>query len=126
MHLPVVVCLAHDLLDFRITGFGLCGCCDFLFILGLCFISVAVAKKLWLLIGFAGLLPVFSCVLIDKWLIINDIHFCMLCAFAGWGSLSEPLIYLILLIHMKWVDMLVRCGHIWFIFHFRCFRFFAG
>jgi hypothetical protein len=36
--------------------------------------------------------------------------------------LSEPLIYLILLIHMKWVDILVRCSHIWFIFHFQ----FAG
>jgi hypothetical protein len=40
--------------------------------------------------------------------------------------LSEPLIYLILLIHMKWVDMLVRCGHIWFIVHFWFYRFFAG
>jgi hypothetical protein len=40
----------------------------------------------------------------------------MLCAFAGWVCLSEPLIYLILLIHMKWVDMLVRCGYIVFIF----------
>jgi hypothetical protein len=43
-------------------------------------------------------------------------------AFAGWVCLSEPLIYLILLIHMKWVDMLVRCDHIWFIVHFQ----FAG
>ena len=34
--------------------------------------------------GFAGLLPVFSCVLALKWLIINTIHFCMLYAFAGW------------------------------------------
>jgi hypothetical protein len=32
--------------------------------------------------------------------------------------LSEPLIYLILLIHVKWVDMVVRCGHIWFIVYF--------
>ncbi len=53
-------------------------------IFGLFFISVAVAKKLWLLISFAGLLPVFSCVLIDKWLIINGIHFCRFVAFAGW------------------------------------------
>jgi hypothetical protein len=30
----------------------------FLFIFGLLFISLAVAKKLWLLKGFAGFLPV--------------------------------------------------------------------
>jgi hypothetical protein len=34
--------------------------------------------------GFAGFLPVFSCVLIDKWLIINTIHFSGLHAFSGW------------------------------------------
>jgi hypothetical protein len=34
--------------------------------------------------GFAGFLPVFSCVLIDKWLIINIIHFSGLHAFSGW------------------------------------------
>ena len=47
----------------------------FLFIFGLFFISVAVAKKLWLLIGFAGYLPVFSCVLTLNSLTINTIHF---------------------------------------------------
>jgi hypothetical protein len=68
VHLQVgVVCLEHDLLDFRITGFGLCGCCGIIVIFDLLFISC-----------FAGFLPVFSCVLIDKWLIINAIHFCML------------------------------------------------
>ena len=54
-----------------------------MFILCLLFISVAVAKKLWLLIGFAGFLPVVSCVLIDKWLIINAIHFSGIQAIAG-------------------------------------------
>ena len=43
--------------------------------IGLLFISVAVAKKLWLLKGFAGFLPVVSWVLQCKWLIINGIHF---------------------------------------------------
>ncbi len=59
------VCLSEH--DYRILGFkgcGLCGCCGFLFILGLLFISY-----------FAGFLPVFSCVLIDNSLIINTIHF---------------------------------------------------
>ncbi len=59
------------------------GCCVFGLILGLLFISVAVAKKLWLLKGFAGLLPVNSCVLLFNSLIINAIHFCKLHAFAG-------------------------------------------
>jgi hypothetical protein len=44
-------------------------------IFGLLFISVAVAKKLWLLIGFAGFLPVVSWVLVLKLLIINGISF---------------------------------------------------
>ncbi len=39
-------------------------------------------------------------------------------AITGLICLSEPLIYLILLIHVKWVDMLVCCGHIGFIAHF--------
>jgi hypothetical protein len=39
-------------------------------------------------------------------------------AFAGWVCLSEQLMYLILLIHVKWVDMLVFCSHIWFIVYF--------
>ena len=30
--------------------------------------------------GFAGFLPVDSGVLMDKWLIINGIHFCRLCS----------------------------------------------
>ncbi len=47
----------------------------FIFILGLLFISVAVAKKLWLLVSFAGSLPVVSCVLALKLLIINTIRF---------------------------------------------------
>jgi hypothetical protein len=47
-------------------------------------------------------------------------------AFAGWVCLSEPLIYLILLIHMKWVDILVRCGHIWLIVYFWFCQLFAG
>jgi hypothetical protein len=34
--------------------------------------------------GFAGFLPVVSCVLMDKWLIINTIHFSGMVAFAGW------------------------------------------
>jgi hypothetical protein len=70
-------------------------------------------------------------------LIINTIHFtgCLRVklwllkgkhAIAGWVCLSEPLIYLILLIHIKWFDMLVRCGHSWFIFHLFFCRFFAG
>ena len=98
----------------------------FLVIFGLLFIS-----------GFAGLFPVFSCVFGCNSLIINTIHFSGslrvklwllkgMQAFAGWVCLSEPLIYLIRLIHMKWVDMLVRCGHIWFIFHFLYCRLFAG
>ena len=64
-------------------------------IFGLLFISVAVAKKLWLLIGFAGYLPVFSCVLALKSLIINTIHFCRfacncrLVAFAGVCKVSN-------------------------------------
>jgi hypothetical protein len=33
--------------------------------------------------SFAGYLPVFSWVLIDKWLIINTIHFSGLLAFSG-------------------------------------------
>jgi hypothetical protein len=53
----------------------------FLFILGLLLIS-----------GIAGLLPVFSWVLIDNSLIINTIHFCRSYAFAGsfcggWGMM---------------------------------------
>jgi hypothetical protein len=70
-------------------------------------------------------------------LIINGIHFSGSLrvklwllkgkhAIAGWVCLSVPLIHLILLIYMKWVDMLVRCGHIWFIVHFLFCRFFAG
>ena len=66
----------------------------------------------------AGYFCIFRC----NSLIINAIHFSGMLAIAGWVCLSEPLIYLILLIYMKWVDMLVRCGHIWFIFHFQ----FAG
>jgi hypothetical protein len=42
-------------------------------ILGLLFIS-----------SFAGYLPVVSWVLIDKWLIINAIHFSGMKAFSGW------------------------------------------
>jgi hypothetical protein len=71
---------------------------------------------------FAGFLPVVSGFLMDNSLIINTIHFSGVYAFSGWICLSEPLIYLILLIHMKWVDMLVRCGHIGFIVYFQ----FAG
>ncbi len=74
---------------------------------------------------FAGYFCVFCC----NSLIINAIHFSGslrvklwllkgMHAIAGWVCLSEPLIYLILLIYMKWVDMLVRCGHIGFMFHF--------
>ena len=48
------------------------GCCSFGFILGLCLIS-----------SFAGFLPVVSCVLIDKWLIINAIHFSGMQVFSG-------------------------------------------
>ena len=59
VHMPVgIVCLEHDYRILGFTGFGLCGCCGFIVILDLLFISVAVAKKLWLLIGFAGFLPV--------------------------------------------------------------------
>jgi hypothetical protein len=74
---------------------------------------------------FAGYFCVFCC----KSLIINGIHFSGSLrvklwllkgksAFAGSVCLYEPLICLILLIHMKWADMLVRCGHIWFIVYF--------
>ena len=59
------------------------GCLGLWLILGLVVISVAVAKKLWLLISFAGLLSVVSCVLIDKWLIINAIHFSGMHALSG-------------------------------------------
>ena len=83
------------------------GCYGFGFIFCLCFIS-----------GVAGFLPVVSWVLMDKWLIINGIRFCRLCAFAG-SFLSEPLIYLILLILMIWVaGVLCFWAHIGFIVHF--------
>jgi hypothetical protein len=52
--------------------------------LGLFLISVAVAKKLWLLKGFADNLPVFSWVFTLNSLIINTIHFSGLHAFSGW------------------------------------------
>jgi hypothetical protein len=79
----------------------------------------------------------FFCVFAYNSLIINTIHFSGslrvtlwllkgMMAFAGWVCLSEPLIYLILLIHMKWIDMLVRCDHIWFIVYFWFCRFVAG
>jgi cytosine/uracil/thiamine/allantoin permease len=66
----------------------------------------------------SGLLPVFSCVLIDKWLIINAIQFSGMHAISGGVSLSGPLIYLILLILLFWVVILVCC-HIGFVFNFR-------
>jgi len=80
----------------------------------------------FLISGIASCLPVVSCVLAHKSLIINTIHFSGLHACAGWFCLSEPLIHLILLIQMKWGDMLVCGGHIWFIVHFWYCRFFAG
>jgi hypothetical protein len=43
-----------------------------------------VAKMLWLLIGFAGLLPVVSWVLMLNSLIINAIHFSGWYALSGW------------------------------------------
>ncbi len=55
----------------------------FIFILGLLFISVAVAKKLWLLVSFAGFLPVVSWILALKSLIINAIHFSGMMAISG-------------------------------------------
>ncbi len=76
--------------------------------------------------GFAGCLPVVSCVLALKSLNINTIHLSGMHAFSGWVCLSEPLIYLIRLIHMKWVDMLVCCGYIRSIVHFWFCRCFAG
>ncbi len=52
-------------------------------IFDLLFIYVAVAKKLCLLICFAGYLPVFSCVLAFNSLIINTIYFSGTLAIAG-------------------------------------------
>jgi hypothetical protein len=66
------------------------GCCGFVVILCLLFIS--------------GLLPVFSCVLIDKWLIINGIPICRLYAFAGRCCGDCGLCF--------FVEWLVFCGHI--------------
>ena len=95
-HFPVgFVCLNHWFMwFFWFTWSGLiCWCA--VFILCLLFISVAVAKKLWLLICFAGLLPVFSWFLALKWLNINTIHFCTfacncrLVAFAGVCKVSN-------------------------------------
>ncbi len=66
----------------------------------------------------SGLFPVFSCVFGVNSLIINAIHFSGLHAFSGGVRLSEPLIYLILLMLMMWVGILF-CYHIWFVFNFR-------
>ena len=69
---------------------------------------------------FSGLFPVFSCVLIDKSLIINTIHFSGVLAFSG-RCLSEPLIHLIDLIFRLWVEWMhlyvVISVHIVFIVH---------
>jgi hypothetical protein len=97
--------------SFRFSGFGVFVCWGLWYIFGLFVISV-----------FAGLLPVVSCVLIDKWLIINAIQFSGMHALSGGVSLSGPLIYLILLIMLFWVVILVCC-HIGFVFNF---RFIAG
>ena len=59
-------------------------CCGFVVIFILYFISIALAKMLWLLIGFAGLLPVVSWVLMLNSLIINAVHFSGWYALSGW------------------------------------------
>jgi hypothetical protein len=53
---------------------------NYMFLFVISSFAVAFAKKLWLL---KGLLPVFSWVLVCKWLIINGIHFSCLHAFVG-------------------------------------------
>ena len=59
---------------------------NYMFLFVISSFAVAFAKKLWLL---KGLLPVFSCVLVRKLLIINGIHFCMLC---GWNACDSEFI----------------------------------
>jgi hypothetical protein len=62
---------------------------DNLLLMNECVVLVFILVLLFIT-GFAGFLPVFSCVLIDKWLIINGIHFSGLHVIAGcflwWGA----------------------------------------
>jgi hypothetical protein len=48
---------------------------DNLLLMNACVVLVFILVLLFIS-GFAGLLPVFSWVLVCKWLIINGIHFC--------------------------------------------------
>ena len=58
---------------------------DNLLLMNECVVLVFILVLLFIT-GFAGFLPVFSCVLIDKWLIINGIHFSGWC-WGCWGTL---------------------------------------